>query len=253
MERLPHRFPRYGTLGLAVLLLMETAVFCGQAGSLQHISWWRLTRWTTPVCWWAYILIVDAWIYQRKGTSLLTARRELLALECILSVGFWCVFETYNLVMPGWRYENLPFNETERLIGYAASFATILPAIFLTCELLQSYSAFEGAQSTRRSLSELALDVSMWLGVAFCAVPLFAPFWLRGYLWCFVWAGWFLMLEPINYRRAMPSLYRDWENGDWSRSLQLLTAGALCGLLWEFWNMWAFTRWVYIFPSGLSA
>jgi hypothetical protein len=51
----------------------------------------------------------------------------------------------------------------------------------------------------------------------------------------------------------MPSLYRDWESGDWSRTLQLLAASAIGGLLWEFWNMWAYTKWVYIFPPGLAA
>jgi hypothetical protein len=28
----------------------------------------------------------------------------------------------------------------------------------------------------------------------------------------------------------------------------LLTSGALCGVLWEFWNYWALTRWTYSVP-----
>jgi hypothetical protein len=27
-----------------------------------------------------------------------------------------------------------------------------------------------------------------------------------------------------------------------------LVAGAICGLLWEFWNFWALTKWVYDIP-----
>jgi hypothetical protein len=253
MNQWPHRFPRYGTWGLTVLVLMETAIFCSHAETLQFFPWWRITVWATPVNWWAYIFVVDAWIYRRKGTSLLTARRELLALQCILSVAFWCVFEAYNRILPGWRYENLLGDLALRFVGYAASFATIMPGMFLTAELIQSYRAFAGAQSKPWHWSETALNFSQWLGLAFCVVPAFLPEEMRGHLWCFVWLGWLLMLEPINYRRTMPSLYRDWESGDWSRTLQLLAAGAIGGLLWEFWNMWAYTKWVYIFPPGLAA
>lgn len=253
MNPVPHRFPKYGTLGLLLLLLMETAVYCGQSEVHRAFPWWRITRWTTPVCWWSYILIVDAWIYRRKGTSMLTARREFLALLCLLSIGFWCVFEAYNRLMPGWLYVNLAANEAVRFIGYGLSFATILPGIFLTCELLQSYRIFERTGRGFGKFSDLTLNVSTWIGVAFCVVPVFLPVGVRGYLWGLVWLGWMLMLEPINYRRAMPSLYRDWEQGEWTRTIQLLAAGGVCGLLWEFWNMWAFTKWVYIFPSGESA
>jgi hypothetical protein len=28
----------------------------------------------------------------------------------------------------------------------------------------------------------------------------------------------------------------------------LLVAGAACGVLWEFWNYWATTRWTYTVP-----
>src|SRR5206468_10352349 len=129
MELIAHRFPRYGTLGLTTLLLMETAVFCSRTESLPNVPWPLITMWATPVCWWSYILIVDAWIYRRKGTSLLTARRELLALQCMLSVGYWCVFEAYNRTMPGWRYENLTDDLAVRLLGYGLSFATIMPAM----------------------------------------------------------------------------------------------------------------------------
>ena len=47
-------------------------------------------------------------------------------------------------------------------------------------------------------------------------------------------------------------MFRDWEHGDFGRTLQLAIAGALCGILWEFWNMWAYTKWLYIFPVGQS-
>jgi hypothetical protein len=245
-----HRFPRYGSLGLVILLLTETAVFCGRSPGLGGFPWWQITALTTPLCWWGYILVVDAWLFRREGTSLLTGNPELFVLECILSVGFWCLFEAYNRLMPGWRYDRLPYDLSVRFLGYAVSFATIMPGMFLTCHCLQSYRAFSKVRGPRIGWGSASLNFSMGIGGLFCILPPFAPEQARGYLWAFVWMGWFFLLEPVNYRRGLPSIYRDWERGDLSRTLRLFATGAICGALWEFWNMWAYTKWVYIFPVG---
>ena len=55
-------------------------------------------------------------------------------------------------------------------------------------------------------------------------------------------------MDPINYRRGGQSIFGDWARGDFSRFGQLMLAGAICGILWEFWNMWATTKWIYTFP-----
>jgi hypothetical protein len=245
-----HRFPQYGTAGLIMLLLMETAIYCSRTDALPEVPWSQITTWATPVCWWSYILIIDAWIYLRRGTSLLADRRESFVIQCILSVVFWSLFEAYNRVMPGWRYAHLEQDLSLRLLGYAIAFATIMPGLFLTCEFLQSHELFEWAWIPRVHWSHGALIGSVVIGAVFAFVPPFLPMHLRGFLWAFVWMGWFFLLEPFNYWRGMPSIYRDWQHGDLSRTLQLFVAGAICGLLWEFWNMWAYTKWVYIFSIG---
>jgi hypothetical protein len=250
MTSYSHRYPRYGTLGLVVLLLMETALLCGQSEALAGFPWWRITAWATPVCWWAYILAIDAWIYHRKGTSMLTDRRRTFVLQCILSVVFWCLFEAYNRVMPGWRYLHLETDLSVRLLGYAVAFATIMPGLFLTCELLQSFELFERSRMPRVRWNRAVLIASVVIGAIFCLAPPLLPENSRGYLWAFVWMGWFFLLEPFNYWRGAQSIYRDWEAGSLTRTLQLFAAGVICGVLWEFWNMWAYTKWVYIFPVG---
>jgi hypothetical protein len=248
------RYPRYGIAGLVALLLMQGALFCVGFHIRKDFPWWWITANATPVCWWGYILAIDAWLYQRNGSSLLTTRRNLLTLQCILSVVFWCLFEAYNRVMPGWRYINLPDDLSIRLLGYAVAFATIMPGMFLTCELLQTYNVCAGARMPPIRWSSTVLTVSVIIGALFSIVPPLCPVPWRGYLWAFVWTGWFFMLEPFNYRRGLPSIYRDWERGDLSRTLRLFLTGALCGLLWEFWNVWAFTKWEYTFlPHGHQA
>jgi hypothetical protein len=152
--------------------------------------------------------------------------------------------------MPGWRYENIEPDLSVRLLGYAIAFATIMPGLFITCELLQSFGFFTRARMPHVRWSRGALVASVVTGAIFCLAPPFFPESTRGYLWAFVWMGWFFLLEPFNYWRGMPSIYRDWEAGSLTRTLQLFAAGAICGALWEFWNMWAYTKWVYIFPLG---
>lgn len=247
-----HRFPRYGTLGLVILLSMTTAIFCSLSERFAGFPWWRITAWATPVCWWGYILTVDAWIHRRQGTSLLANRRRLLALQCVLSVAFWCLFEAYNRLLPGWQYVNLDPRLNVRLLGYTIAFATIMPGMFLTCELIQSYGLFAHTRTPRVRWSNGALNTSLAVGALFCVAPPFLPEPVRGYVWALVWTGLILLLEPINYRRGVPSLFRDWEHGELGRTVQLVMAGALCGILWEFWNMWAYTKWVYVFPLGQS-
>jgi hypothetical protein len=63
-----------------------------------------------------------------------------------------------------------------------------------------------------------------------------------------VWTSWVLLLEPLNYRAGRPSWLGDLARGDASTLLALLGSGLACGLLWEFWNYWAITRWTYTVP-----
>ena len=122
--------------------------------------------------------------------------------------------------------------------------------LFLTGELIQCYGLFARARCPARRWSDNALTASAVIGAVCVIAPPFFPAAARGYLWAFVWSGWVFLLEPFNYRRGAQSLYRDWETGQLARTLQLALAGLVCGVLWEFWNMWAYTKWVYIFPVG---
>jgi hypothetical protein len=245
-----HRFPQYGTIGLLMIFVMQSALVFSQTNYWPSIPWEWITANATPVCWWGYILAVDAWIYRCKGESLLTRRRSLFALQCILSVAFWCLFEGYNVLMPGWEYRNLPADMAWRYLGYIVAFATIMPGMFLTFELLTHYGVANRVRAPAFRWNNAVLNLSVIAGAVFVVAPPLMPEPSRGYLWAFVWTGWFFLLEPFNYRRGAPSIYRDWEQGALGRTLRLFLTGAICGFLWEFWNIWAHTKWVYIFPVG---
>jgi hypothetical protein len=78
--------------------------------------------------------------------------------------------------------------------------------------------------------------------------PLLAPFYWQTYLFGFVWLGFMLIADPLNYRAQRPSLWGDLAQGYRARLWALLLAGVICGFLWEFWNYWASGKWFYIFP-----
>jgi hypothetical protein len=63
-----------------------------------------------------------------------------------------------------------------------------------------------------------------------------------------VWVGLILMLDPINALRGNPSITGDISGRKYQRLLALFASGGLCGLLWEFWNYWALTKWTYTVP-----
>ena len=89
------------------------------------------------------------------------------------------------------------------------------------------------------------LRVAVVAGVIGAVLPLLV---VSTWLVPLVWVGWVLILEPLNYLRGRPSWLADLGVGDASRVLGLLASGAICGVLWEFWNYWAATRWTYTVP-----
>jgi hypothetical protein len=63
-----------------------------------------------------------------------------------------------------------------------------------------------------------------------------------------LWLGFVFLLDPLNDRLGLPSLFADWRRGRYGRSVALMAGGAICGLLWEFWNYWAIAKWTYNLP-----
>jgi hypothetical protein len=226
-------------LGGALILIAEISVLAG---------WIPLSLWTTPICWWGYLLVLDALLEKRTGRSPFFVRPGRLAGRTVQSILFWLIFEAYNLRLRNWEYVGLPADPMARWCGYLASFATILPGIFLTTSMLRSFGVFERKRCRPLRIGPRGLFFTSLVGIACLAVPLLVPSELGRYLFAPVWVGVILLLEPINFRLGSPSLLRDLGGGEPGRLLRLLLAGYLCGLLWEFWNYWAAAKWIYHVP-----
>jgi hypothetical protein len=72
--------------------------------------------------------------------------------------------------------------------------------------------------------------------------------WPSPYLSIPIWLGFIALLDPLNSRAGAESLLGDWREGRRDRLVNLMAAGFACGLLWECWNYWSFTKWIYTIP-----
>ena len=227
----------HGKIGLLIILAAELFLFL----DIEPI-----TIYFTPIIWTGYILLVDSLIYIRRGESLLTARFKEFLVLIPLSIGFWYVFEFYNLFIKNWHYVGLPENKLWRYLGYFWSFATIWPAILLTHELIISLNLFKSkpAVSPGRP-SKSFMYTSIIVGAIFLLCPIVFP---SPFLAGPVWLGFLLLLDPINNLWGEKSIFADWVSGNRQTLYALFLSGLICGILWEFWNFWATAKWKYAVP-----
>jgi hypothetical protein len=238
----PARFPLHTWLGLLILAGGQAALRLGSS---------LAATWLTPIMWTGYILAADGVNFRLRGASWLTTRRREFPLLVLLSVAVWLLFEGYNLHLVNWIYRGLPESRWMRDLGYFWSFATIMPAVFQTAELVS------GSLSPRPSgPASLGPGWAWWLaGAAMLTVPLALPLPAAAHTFGAVWIGLFLLLEPLNERLGLPSIRAQWQTGRRRPAVALLLGGLLCGFLWESWNQQAVAAggayWVYTIPQSL--
>ncbi|MFW6324144.1 MAG: hypothetical protein ACOC0U_03695 [Desulfovibrionales bacterium] len=226
-----------------LILLISLAVFA--AASLlgpgmriePFFSWYYL------FAWWPYILAVES-LLSRRGRSLLFDRTSRFFLLLPLSLCIWLLFEAFNFRLNNWHYLNLPSSTVLRWLGYAFSYATVLPALFATKRLLEELG-FERFSPDKPLLK--ITKYSNWFigtGILFLCLPLLWP----KFFFPLVWGGFVFLLDPILYKKKSSSFLGEIRAGNWNQFFLWLSSGLICGLLWELWNFWAGSKWFYTVP-----
>lgn len=229
----------YGLVGAGLIVFAELSILFDLR---------PFTTWVTPVAWTGYILLIDSVVFRLRGGSLITDDRNKFLRMLPLSVAFWLIFEGFNHFIKNWHYINLPPSRLLTAIGMTWSFGTIMPAIFETTDFLETVGVFRRASVRPRRVGNGFLRALLILGAICFLAPLVSPLKYARYMAIPVWGCFIFLLEPFNYRLRTRSILRDWESGDAERFLSLLLAGFICGVLWEFWNFWAYAKWVYTVP-----
>lgn len=232
----------YGWFGLALLLASEV---------LLHLRVEPFRSWFYSFAWWSYILVADSLVLRLRGSSLLHDRRRELASMLPLSVFVWLLFEGCNLALRNWFYTGLPPQPWLRWPGYALAFATVLPGIFVTADLLDAL--LPGRRSGPAPSAAEPLGAGPHAGLplgwmAFGAALTAASLLLPRYFFPAVWVGPIFLLDPMVERAGLRSLRSSPAGGGRSRIWPLACGGFACGLLWEFWNFWAGSKWIYSVP-----
>ena len=236
------RTPPHTYIGLIIIAAAETALLAGNP---------IVEMYFTPLVWTGYILFVDGLVARRKGASALSTRRREFIISLPLSIICWYVFEGVNLLLENWTYHGLPDNIAARWLGYAWSYATIFPGIFVTAELIESFIGGRLEGRRRIDFSARTEKIFFLTGFALFALTLVFP---SPYLCPLPWISVLLWFEGLNDRLAVGSFSAMFRRGSYGLFVSLIVSGALCGLLWEFWNFWAGTKWSYSVPylSGVK-
>lgn len=238
--------PWHGWLGIAWLAACEALLLLGSQA---------VATWFTPLMWTGYILAVDAFVFQRSGSSWLVTRRREMPLLVLLSVGVWVLFEAYNFHLKNWAYINVPENGWIRFAAFFWSFATIMPGVFESSDLIRTFLPDRRPPSSPNNPGNAGLAIWFTVGVALVTIPLAVSPTTAAYLFAAVWVGFIPLLDPVVERLGIRSASGEWRRGDRRPVTALLLGGVVCGLLWEAWNYQAYlydgAYWVYTIPQAL--
>jgi hypothetical protein len=240
--------PAQTWVGLAVIIAAEIAIWLGCR---------PVATWFTPIQWTGYILLADGLVHRLTGSSWLTRQRREFPFLALSSVLLWLGFEAYNLHLRNWAYLGVPAEPWLRDLAYFWSFATIVPGVFETGDLIAALARRRRVTVFTQSPPSHPALLSLWVAVgAVCvSLPLLLPSAVAAYLFGLVWVGFVPLLDPLNARRGLASLSRAWRDGNHLPAWALLGSGMVCGLLWETWNYQAFLagggHWIYTIPEAL--
>jgi hypothetical protein len=198
--------------------------------------------------WLGYILVVDALVLNRTGTSLWARSRRDFMLLFVTSVPAWWLFEAINRRTANWEYlGSNAFTDLEYYLLCTISFSTVMPAVFETAELAGSFRWIARLSTGPRLRPTPAANLGMFLsGVVMLALTLAWP----RVSYPFVWTSLVFLLEPLNFWLGRPHFLQDLQRGDWRLVVSLALGALICGFFWEMWNYYSYPKWIYHTPGA---
>jgi hypothetical protein len=233
------RFPAHGWLG-AVLLLSAWVLNWSLPGLRTHYLFFPL--------WLGYCLWVDALVFWRKGTSLLTRSWKQYVILFVVSAPVWWLFEIFNGRLSNWQYQGAEsYTPFQFWLWATLNFSTVIPAVFGSAELAGS---FAWVQKIRPGLiirtDRRTTLLFFCLGWIMLALMILLP----RIFFPFAWLSVYFIIEPVNVWLGNRSLAACTARGDWRPVFALWLGALLTAFFWEMWNYYSYPRWIYHIPWG---
>jgi hypothetical protein len=257
-------------LGLVFVLLCEgmlaVDVFASHRGAVHtqaailalappRTPWLRLCRFVaedmTPLAWLGYVIFAQGVLFWQRPSGGVRQRPHHFATLCLASIFIWCVFDFINFYfIQAWVYLGMPGSVLDRYVGYAVAFGAIVPGMLMSGQILLNAGWLDWASSPAWRMPRWAKWFAL---IAGAAMTVYAVGSRNPIGCCTLWTSLIFLFDPVNLKLRRPSMFGDWQNGWYGRTLAAFAGGLMCGFLWEFWNYWALTKWVYHLPFLGSA
>lgn len=230
----------HGWVGLLLIAVMWPLNWgLGIDGLRTHMLFFPL--------WLGYALVVDALVLKLRGSSLLTRSARGYAMLFLASAPAWWLFEVINWRTQNWSYSaREQFGNIDYFLFATLCFASVVPAVFGTAELVRSGKWMEKLRNGPSIGSKSVWAKAMpFIGVAMLTLIMVWP----TYFYPLVWGSAFFLLEPLNARLGRPTLLDSLTRGDWRPFVALAIGALICGFFWEMWNVYSSPKWFYSTPG----
>ncbi|MBW1749963.1 MAG: hypothetical protein JRJ37_04550 [Deltaproteobacteria bacterium] len=241
--KLTQSFPWWGWTGVVL-----TAVSWFLAWT--RFDWFAsLQPYTFTPLWIGYILVVSALTFRRSGSCLARRQPRRFILLFPVSTLFWWYFEYLNRFVQNWYYIGIEdFTPTGYVLHASICFATVLPAVICTLELLTTMECLAGRLKTGRSIPVSESPGTGWMLLLVSAVALTSLAMVPDYLFPFVWIAPLFVITGVQVISGRRSFLASLREGKLQLILFSALAALVCGFFWEMWNLKSLAHWQYSIP-----
>lgn len=199
--------------------------------------------------WLGYIVIVNALTSRRTGRCMLTDRPVYFLALFLLSAAFWWLFEYLNRFVQNWYYVGIgTLGAWDYFWRATLSFATVLPAVLGTRELLASCARLSGGLDDAWTIRWMHSKRIAWILLMVSAVGLAAVGVWPNALFSLLWLAPLLLITALQIIMGEASILDGPAIGDWRDVWLVALAGLVCGFFWEMWNYESLAHWEYSVP-----
>jgi hypothetical protein len=246
VERGPLRvagFPWWGWIACAWLAVVWLLAW-------NRFDWFApLQAFTFSMLWIGYIVVVNAITWKRTGRCMLTDRPAYFLALFPLSAVFWWFFEYLNRFVQNWHYIGIgTLGPWDYFWQATLPFATVLPAVLGTCELLATFPRASAGLERAWAMTWTRSKPMAWLVLVTSAAGLAAVGVWPNALFSLLWLAPLALLTALQILTGEASVLDGPAEGDWRKLWQAALAGLVCGFFWELWNYGSLAHWEYAVP-----